>query len=200
MVSTSRILGPDGQPIQLRDLDEPQTSRVGHLHQEFQGHPARGLTPSKLNSILLAAEQGDVIAQYELFEDMEERDGHILSEMSKRRRAVSGLAWEIEPPANPTTAEKRNAVELQALIGSIDDFEAVLFDTTDAIGKGFVGQEIEWQRLGSSWVPKSIEHRPQSWFRLHRGYRQQIRLRDNSPDGAEPVSYTHLTLPTICSV
>ncbi|MEA9746613.1 DUF935 domain-containing protein [Xanthomonas campestris pv. raphani] len=193
MVSTSRILGPDGQPIQLRDLDEPQTSRVGHLHQEFQGHPARGLTPSKLNSILLAAEQGDVIAQYELFEDMEERDGHILSEMSKRRRAVSGLAWEIEPPANPTTAEKRNAVELQALIGSIDDFEAMLFDTTDAIGKGFVSQEIEWQRLGSSWVPKSIEHRPQSWFRLHRGYRQQIRLRDNSPDGAELIPFGWIT-------
>lgn len=193
MVNTSRILGPDGQPIQLADLAEPQTSRVGHLHQEWQGHPARGLTPSKLNSILLAAEQGDVIAQYELFEDMEERDGHILSEMSKRRRAVSGLAWEIEPPVNPTAAEKRAAIELQALIGSIEDIDSIIFDTTDAIGKGFACQEIEWQRLGGNWLPKSIEHRPQSWFRLHRGYRQEIRLRDNSPDGAPLVSFGWIT-------
>ena len=58
MVTTSRILGADGQPIRLAELAEPQTARVGHLHQEWQGHPARGLTPSKLNSILIAAEQG----------------------------------------------------------------------------------------------------------------------------------------------
>lgn len=184
MVTTSRILGADGQPIRVAELAEPQTARVGHLHQEWQGHPARGLTPSKLNSILIAAEQGDVIAQFELFEDMEERDGHILSEMSKRRRAVSGLEWTIVPPKNPTAAEKRAAEELRELLDSVPDLDGVLFDTTDAIGKGFACQEIEWQRSGGQWVPASIEHRPQSWFRLHRGYKQEIRLRDNSPEGA----------------
>lgn len=196
MVTTSRILGPDGQPIRLGDIAEPQTSRVGHLHQEWQGHPARGLTPSKLSAILLAAEQGDVIAQYELFEDMEERDGHILSEMSKRRRAVSGLAWEIEPAANPTPEEEKAAERLQQLVEEIDDIDGVFFDTTDAIGKGFSCQEIEWHRIDGSWLPKTITHRPQSWFRLFRGFNQEIRLRDNSSDGAvlQPfgwVTHTH---------
>ena len=53
---TSRILGPDGQPLQLPDLDEPQTARLAHLQRELQSHPTRGLTPSKLARILDAAE------------------------------------------------------------------------------------------------------------------------------------------------
>lgn len=193
---TSQILGADGQPIQIGDLAEPQTSRVGFLHQEWQGHPARGLTPSRLSSILLAAEQGDVIAQYELYEDMEERDGHILAEMSKRRRAVSGLAWDIVPPRNPTPQEEREAEELKLLLQEIDDLEGALFDTTDAIGKGFACQELEWHRVDGVWLPKLIVHRPQSWFRLHRGFTQEIRLRDNSSEGAtlQPfgwITHTH---------
>lgn len=181
---TSQILGADGQPIRIGDLAEPQTSRVGHLQREFQGHPSRGLTPSRLSAILLAAEQNDLIAQYELYEDMEERDGHIFAEMSKRRRAVSGLSWDIVPPPNPTPEEERAAEELQLLFQEIEDLEGVLFDTTDAIGKGFSCQEIEWFRVDGRWLPKSIAHRPQSWFRLYRGYTQEIRLRDNSGDGA----------------
>ncbi|HZF97845.1 MAG TPA: DUF935 domain-containing protein [Pseudoxanthomonas sp.] len=197
MVTTSRILGSDGQPIRLDALNEPQTSRVMHLHQEWQGHPAKGLTPSKLTSILLAAEQGDVIAQYELFEDMEERDGHILSEMGKRRRAVSGLDWDVVPPPNPTPEEEKAADALKAILQGIEDIEGALFDTTDAIGKGFVCQEFDgWDRVDGYWMPKAIVHRPQSWFRLYRGFQQEVRLRDNSTDGAplQPfgwITHTH---------
>lgn len=193
MVNTSRILGPDGQPIALASLAEPQTSKVGQLHQEWQGHPSRGLTPSKLSSILLAAEQGDVIAQYELFEDMEERDGHILAEMGKRRRAVSGLPWDVVPPPNASAQEKKAADQLKEMLDEVDDIEGALFDTTDAIGKGFACQEIEWMREGNRWLPKTITHRPQSWFRLYRGYTQEVRLRDNSADGAPLIPFGWIT-------
>ncbi|MTI74717.1 MAG: DUF935 domain-containing protein [Stenotrophomonas sp.] len=197
MVTTSRILGANGEPIQLDSLNEPQTSKVMHLQHEWQGHPARGLTPSKLTSILLAAEQGDLIAQYELFEDMEERDGHILSEMGKRRRAVSGLDWDVVPPPNPTPEEEKAADTLKAILLNIEDIEGALFDTTDAIGKGFVCQEFDgWDRVDGYWMPKAIVHRPQSWFRLYRGFQQEVRLRDNTVDGAplQPfgwITHTH---------
>ncbi len=190
---TSRILGPDGQPIELASLAEPQTSRVGQLHQEWQGHPSRGLTPTKLSALLVAAEQGDVIAQYELFEDMEERDGHILAEMGKRRRAVAGLQWDIVPPPNASAAEKKAADQLKEMLDEVDDIEGALFDTTDAIGKGFACQEIAWARDGRHWLPASITHRPQSWFRLYRGYTQEIRLRDNSADGAPLIPFGWIT-------
>ena len=175
----AKTLGPDGLPITTEALSEPQTSHDSHLQRELQTHPTRGLTPSKLASILEQAEQGDLLAQFDLYEDMEEKDGHIAAELGKRRRALL-VDWSVVPPDNPTPAEKRNAELLAELVGEIADFEDVLFDVTDAIGKGFSCCEIEWHKPGKYWVPKTITHRPQSWFTVHRGYRQQLRLRSNT--------------------
>ena len=181
----ARVLNRNGVSVDAAALTDPQTSRLTSLHHEFQGHPSRGLTPSKLASIMETAEQGDWIAQYELYEDMEEKDGHIMAEMGKRRRAVLGLSFDIRPPANASRTERKNAAALYELIQGLDDFESVLFDLTDAIGKAFSAQEIEWQRLGGSWVPRSIIHRPQSWFQVTRDYQQEIRLR--GPMGGLPL-------------
>lgn len=178
-MATSRILGPDGQPITMPDLQEPQTSRLLHLQRELQTHPTRGLTPSRLAKILDAAETGDLVAQFELFEDMEEKDGHIAAEMGKRRRACV-LDWDVVPPEGADAAEKKIAAQLGELLMEVPDFEDMVFDTTDAIGKGFACLEIEWHRVEGYWVPKTITHRPQSWFSLHRGYRQELRLRSNN--------------------
>jgi phage gp29-like protein len=175
----ARFLNADGSTVDSAALTEPQTARLANLHHEFQGHPTRGLTPSRLAAIMDAAEQGDLVAQYELYEDMEEKDGHIMSEMGKRRRALLGLDWDIKAPNNPNGRERNNAAALYDLLQALDDFEDMLFDVTDAIGKGFANLEIEWQRLDGFWLPKSITHRPQSWFQIARGYRQEIRLRDS---------------------
>ena len=185
-MTKSIILGADGQPIDLGELDTPQTAQLGHLQRELQTHPTRGLTPSKLATILDAAEQGDLRAQFDLFEDMEEKDGHIASEMGKRRRALI-LDWEITAPDNASAQEKRNAEQLGELVQSIPDFEDVIFDATDAIGKGFACLEMEWHRVEGFWLPKTLTHRPQSWFQLHRGYQQELRLRTNTsgPDGIQ---------------
>lgn len=174
--TVARIFGQ--QSMADADLKEAQTAHLTSLHQEVAGHPSRGLTPSKLAAILDAAEQGDIVAQYELFEDMEEKDGHIHADMSKRRRAVAQLDWDIVPPDNATAKEKEAAATLYSLMQGLDDFEEVLFDTTDAIGKAFVCQEFDgWERIDGNWLPKAIIHRPQSWFQLPRGNRQEIRLR-----------------------
>ena len=178
-MATSRILGPDGQPIKMPDLQEPQTARLAHLQRELQTHPTRGLTPSRLAKILDAAETGELTAQFELFEDMEEKDGHIAAEMGKRRRACV-LDWDVVPPEGADAAEKKLAAQLGELLMEIPDFEDMVFDLTDAIGKGYACLEIEWHRVEGYWVPKTITHRPQSWFTLHRGYRQEMRLRSNN--------------------
>lgn len=178
-MATSRILGPDGQPITTPDLAEPQTSRLTHLQRELQRHPTRGLTPSRLARILDQAEEGDLISQFELFEDMEEKDGHIASEMSKRRRACV-LDWELAAPVNASAAEQKATDQLSEMMLEIPDFEDMVFDLTDAIGKGYACLEIEWHRVERYWLPKTITHRPQSWFTLHRGYRQELRLRTNN--------------------
>lgn len=180
-MAKSMILGADGKPIEVADLHTPQTAHMAHLQRELQSHPTRGLTPSRLAQILDAAEQGDLVAQYELYEDMEEKDGHIASELGKRRSACI-VDWEILPPEGASAQEQRAAQQLGELVQAIPDFEDVIFDATDAIGKGFACLEMEWGRDGRYWLPQSITHRPQSWFQLHRGYRQELRLRSNVTD------------------
>ncbi len=179
----SAILDQYGKPIEKPALTEPQTSRVGWLATEFAGHPGRGLTPARLARILEDAEKGDLIAQADLFDDMEDRDPHILTEMSKRKRALLTLDWDIVPPPDASAAEKSLAAELKDLIGSIGDLEDVMLDALDAIGKGFAGLEMEWALNQKVWLPVKIVHRPQRWFRLDQATRTELRLRGAGTDG-----------------
>lgn len=182
------ILDLWGKPIERDVLQETQTSRVAHLQQEYENHPSRGLTPARLAKILQDAEQGDLTAQHELFQDMEEKDAHLFSVMQTRRGVLQALDWTIEPPDNATAAEKDLAAYAQDMLAALGDFEDVLFDQTDAIGHGFSALELTWSREGRDLVPVKAEHRPQSWFKTAIGpdaNRNQLRLRDNTANGAE---------------
>lgn len=180
----TQIVDPYGNPIRREQLAEPQTSRLGHLHREWAEHPSRGLTPAKLARVLEEAEQGDLKAQCELFEDMEEKDAHIFAEMSKRKRALLTVDWDIVPPRGATAQEEELAAYAREVIADLPDFEDALFDLLDAIGKGFSCLEITWGLAGREWLPKALEYRPQSWFRVHPEHQNELRLRDHTPEGA----------------
>jgi phage gp29-like protein len=180
-----QILDQFGRPIERATLSEPQSARLGHLAQEFATHPSRGLTPQKLARILEEAELGDIVAQHDLFLDMEEKDGHIYAEMSKRKRALLTLDWDIIPPRNASSEEQKTAAYVKELILDIPNLEDVMLDALDGVGHGFSCLEYEWQLSGREWLPKSIKHRPQSWFQPHPQNRNQLRLRDYTPEGAE---------------
>lgn len=188
-----KIVDVNGNPIETGKMREPQTASLGWMRQTFAGHPSRGLTPAKLARIMEAAEQGDIQSQHELFLDMEEKDGHIFAEMSKRRRALLTVDWDIAPPRNPSGKEKKAAAYIKELLSDVQNFEDVIQDALDAIGHGFACLEMEWQMLGSEWLPKAIEHRPQSWFQTDRETSTQIRLRDGSMDGAALQTFGWIT-------
>ncbi len=179
------IVDINGNPIKTGLIKEPQTARVAMLSRHFAGHPSQGLTVAKLARIMESAELGAIIAQHELFLDMEEKDAHIYAEMSKRKRALLTVDWDIVPPRNPSAKEKKAAAYLKELLLDVPNFEDVILDALDAIGHGFACLEIEWQLLGSEWMPKAITHRPQSWFQTDWETHTQIRLRDMTRDGAE---------------
>ena len=183
VATTSTILDVSGNPIKRAELSEPQTSKLAQLHREFASHPSRGLTPVKLANILSAAEQGDIRAQHDLFLDMEEKDAHIYAEMGKRKRAMLTVDWDLIPPRHSSAAERKQAGYIKEMIQDIANFEDVILDALDGIGHGFSCQEIEWELLGSEWLPRTITHRPQSWFQTDLETRTEIRLRDLSLDG-----------------
>lgn len=181
----AQLLDIHGNPLRRETLREPQTARLAGLHREFAEHPARGLTPARLAAILQDAEQGNLQCQAELFADMEERDAHLYAEVSKRKRAVLGLDWRIEPPRNPTPKETADADYLEELLQDLDGWEELLLDLLDGIGHGYSAVEMEWQLYGREWLPKRFHHRPQGWFQLDRDNQDALRLRDLSGMGAE---------------
>ncbi len=175
-----------GRPIRQTELkSEEQTARVAFLHQEFSTHPSRGLTPTKLARILDSAEQGDLMAQAQLAEDMEEKDGHLFAELSKRKRAILGLDWSLEPPDDASAAEKEAVARVEAIIRDLD-VEDILFDCADAILKGYSCQEISWDRSEGEWRPAKIEFRPADWFTCRPEDRNTLLLRSTSAQG-EPL-------------
>jgi phage gp29-like protein len=182
-MATSKILDRYGEPIQYDTLDTPQTSRIGRFDNTPPGHPSKGLTVRALSRYLETAEQGDLQAQSELFEDMEEKDAHLFAEMSKRKRVLQTLDWHIEPPRNATADETAQAEFANDLINDIADFEDVLFDMADGIGKGFAALEMEWGFLGKTRLPRAVHFRPQAWFQIASDF-QSVRLRDNTAEGA----------------
>lgn len=180
------ILDHRGNPIKKSSVqEEPQTAKVGTLHSEFATHPSRGLTPGRLAGILQQAERGDLIAQCDLAEDIEEKDGHVYAELAKRKRAISGLPWSIEPPKNASAAEEKQAEQIAEWFEELC-IEDIILDMADAILKGWSCQEMEWEFNQGVWIPKAIEFRQTNWFTVPDHDRNDLRLRDNSADG-EPL-------------
>ncbi len=183
----AKILDARGNPIETKTLAEPQTARLSSLHQEFIDHPARGITPQRLYSILGAAEHGDLVSQSELFEDMEERDAHIFAEMGKRKRALLTLDWQVVPPPDASAEEQALAEYASEQLKGVADLEDVILDALTAIGHGFSCLEMSWAQVGRERLPEAIEMRPHSWFTLDQATRSSIRLRGASADG-EPLN------------
>lgn len=181
-----KILDQHGNPIDTGVLREPQTARVAALQHELVQSQLDGLTPAKAARILKDADAGDIVAQHQLFDDMADRDAHLRCEFDKRRGAVLGLDWSIEPPANASRAEKKLAAWVEEILRDVvDDLEDVILAMMDAVGHGFAPIEIEWERWGAEWLPK-FHPRPQTWFQLDT-MRRALRLKDGSGDGAEPI-------------
>jgi phage gp29-like protein len=172
-----KIVDQYGRPIETGSLTEAQSAKLLSLTRNFQTHPSRGLTPARLAQILEQAEQGDVLLQLELYEDMTEKDGHLYAELAKRQRALLTVDWDIAPPPNATEAEKSAAADIKERFESLGDFEDVILGAAAAIGPAFSCQEIEWELVGRDWMPKCIDFRPHTWFTLDRETRSQVLLR-----------------------
>lgn len=158
-------------------------SRVHQLNRYYGDHPVSGLTPARAAEILQNAERGQLLAQCELAEDMEEKDPHLQSELGKRRRSLQALDWKITPPRNASREEKRDAELLTEILDDAEWLTDCIFDATDAILKGFSCQEIEWEEAEGLIIPRSIEWRDPAWFQTPQGERNELRLRDGSADG-----------------
>ena len=67
---------------------------------------ADNLTPSRAASLLKAADSGDVASALQLFEEITDRDGRLMSLLRKRRLALTGLEYQIVSAADAALARE----------------------------------------------------------------------------------------------
>lgn len=164
--------------------DELQTAKVTELAREYLKSLTNGLNPRKLNRILEDADNGNIVEQHKLFADLEDRDEHIFTELSKRRRALLSIDWEIMPGLEKDSRANKVAEAVREQFDMIPQFEELILDLADGIGHGFAALEMEWEYQDKLHIPTALHHRPQSWFQLAED-RTTLRLRDNSQEGQE---------------
>lgn len=116
---------------------------VGDVNDKYSTYPSNGLTPRRLARIFRAADDGDVLEQMELFEDMEEKDSHLFSQLQTRKLAVTGLDWEVQPFSDEEQ-DKTVADFIDEQLKGIENLDDIFIDMLDAIGKGVSVMEIEW--------------------------------------------------------
>lgn len=173
----SNIVDPSGRPFEVAVLNSKQTdeTKVAGLHRRFSEHPTSGLTPYRLVQIMHSAEQGLLVEQAEMAEDMEEKDGHIFSETQKRKLAMQSIEWQIEPPRNATAAEKKAAEFIWERLAYLD-LADIIFDMADAILKSYSCLTIEWGLIDGYQTPINIEQVPASWFTTPQEKRNELQL------------------------
>jgi phage gp29-like protein len=160
-----RILDAYGKEVK-RDkpvLDEVAISGVRNMYSTY---PSQGLTPGTLARIFKEADQGDVLRQAELFEEMEEKDAHLGSVLQTRKLAVAGLEWEVVP-ASGSEEDRRIAEFVREAIEWAGNRDEAIMDLLDAIGKGFSVLEIMWEvSEGKVWIDE-FRFRHQKMFVFH---------------------------------
>ncbi|HFU0598577.1 TPA: DUF935 family protein [Escherichia coli] len=178
-----RIIDLDGKPLSFDPEMQSTALDIPQIASRYVEHPASGITPNRAAQCLRGAERGDLIAQSDLAADIEEKDTHLFAELGKRRLAIQGVPWSIEPPPNANANEKKDAEMLDEYLHSADWFDAMLFDATDAILKGYSCMEIEHGMLGKMHIIRAIRWRDSGHFCLNPDDLSELRLRDGSHAG-----------------
>lgn len=183
------LLDQWGMPIDLAALREEQAAPdITGVRQVVSGHPAHGLTPERLASLLREAEDGNPERYLELAEEMEEKDLHYSAQMQTRKRFVAQLDITVES-ASDSANDVANADLLRDWLAR-DTLEEDLFDILDAIGKGFSVTEIIWETSASQWWPARLEWRDPRWFEFDRKDGQTILLRNmGGPTPLQPFKF-----------
>ncbi|EJW16246.1 DUF935 domain-containing protein [Paenibacillus alvei] len=154
---------------------------VAQVHDKYSTYPSNGLTPVRLAQIFREADAGDVLQQMELFEEMEEKDPHLFSQLQTRKNAVTGLDFEVIPFSDDEW-DKQIAEFVKEQIDGLENFEDIMMDLLDAIGKGISVSEIIWGIEDGYTVVDDIKWRHPKRFSWDNNDIMKVSTRDH-PSG-----------------
>lgn len=176
----SRILGPNGEPIQYDVLTEEVAAPSGltGIRQVWHDSVASNLTPSRLANLLRRAAEGDAHDYLTLAEEMEERDLHYASVLGTRKLALAGLDLRVEAYSD-SAEDVRRADALRAVV-DMPEFGEMIADLVDALGKGYAVAEIIWDKSARQWMPDRFAARDQRFFTYDHDTGCELRLLDDA--------------------
>lgn len=186
------LVDGSGRPLRsatatlTREISGPSLTGVRSIQS---GHPAQGLTPTRLAQILRAAETGSATAYLELAEEMEEKDLHYLSVLGTRKRQVSQLPINVEA-ASDSPEDEADAQLVRDWLKRLT-LQTELFDILDAVGKGYSVTEIVWKMDASVWLPEKLKWRDPRFFEFDQLTGEEILLKgdDGVPAPLHPYKY-----------
>ncbi|MDF7776882.1 DUF935 domain-containing protein [Sphingomonas sp. AOB5] len=161
-----------GRDVLTREISAPTVTGIRSI---VSGHPAQGLDPARLGSILRAAENGDATAYLELAEEIEEKYPHYLSVLGTRKRAVAQLPINVEA-AGDSPEEEEDAQLVRDWLKRLT-LQGELFDMLDAIGKGYSVTEIIWNLDETPWLPERLEWVDPRFFEFDQVTGKQLLLK-----------------------
>lgn len=151
-------------------------------YDHFANHPSKGLAPERLSNILQMAETGFIREQYELYDDMLEKDGIIASNLQTRKLSVLKLDYEILPINDNKIIGKKRAFNKQKkamedIIENLSadeaeqgydtrwlDFEGLRSTLLDCVPRGFACPQLNWDSEGDEYRIVSAKHISQKHF------------------------------------
>lgn len=142
---------------------------------------SNGLTPPRLAQILRSASMGSHHDQLTLSEEMEERDAHYGAVLRTRKLALGGLEFGCEAFSD-SDRDKELADFVRAQIRK-PEFDEMVDELLDALGKGYSAVELIWQTKQEPWVPLYAWRDPR-WFLWDQETGRELRLYDE----ADPVN------------
>ncbi|MDD5479685.1 DUF935 family protein [Rhodoferax sp.] len=136
---------------------ELDTEVANRLHDPFETNYMGVL---RTNDPLLL-ERGNGARAFELYRDLK-RDGKVFSGLQKRKLAMIGKPWQVEPIGQGDAADKDVEI-VTAMLKSIN-FDTLCDRLMDALLVGFVPAEIVWTYLDSRYTPARVIKRAQHRF------------------------------------
>lgn len=130
-------------------------------------------TPQIVENTFRGAMAGNLLAQWLLFDLMEQTWPRLSKNLNELKNAVIDLDWNLQPFAlrgdDPTPEAQRRAKIIEQAIWQMKpqvdldeaDFEDTLYDVMDALGKGIAVSEIDWMAPGDPdnktglWMPRA---------------------------------------------
>jgi phage gp29-like protein len=136
------------------------------IRNDLSAHVSAGLTPQKLAAIFKEADEGNVVRQAELFEEMEEKDTHLSSILGTRKQAVLSEGWTLDA-ASQDPKDVKIAEQVGEWLGQCENMGEILSDLLDAIAKGFSVVELHWTIQDNKALVRRGEWLHQKYFQFN---------------------------------